>query len=115
MKMQEQKTDSILILSLEGEIMGGKESKVLQDRIYEAIREGSPFVIMDMGKVSWINSAGLGSLMACLTTLRGSGGDLRLAQVPDRVRRPIEITRLDKVLLMFESSDEARKNFVEGA
>jgi anti-sigma B factor antagonist len=114
MKMKEKKTDSVLILSLEGEIMGGEETKPLQDRIYAAIREGSPYVVLDMKQVGWINSSGLGALMACLTTLRGSGGDLRLVNVSDRVRRPIEITRLDKVLLMFASVDEAVADFREG-
>jgi len=115
MKMTEKKMDSILVLSLEGEVMGGADTKPLQDRIYAAIREGSPFVVLDMKQVDWINSSGLGTLMACLTTLRGSGGDLRLANASDRVRRPIEITRLDKVLQMFASVDEAAKNFGEGA
>jgi anti-sigma B factor antagonist len=115
MKMHEKKTDSVLVLSLEGEIMGGEDSKPLQDRVYRAIREGSPFIVLDMKQVNWINSSGLGVLMACLTTLRGSGGDIRLVHASDRVRRPIEITRLDNVLLMFDSLDEALKNFAEGA
>jgi anti-sigma B factor antagonist len=115
MKMKEKKTDSVLVLSVEGEIMGGADTKPLQDRVYAAIREGCPYVVLDMKQVDWINSSGLGTLMACLTTLRGSGGDLRLTNVSDRVRRPIEITRLDKVLLMFPTLDEAVQGFGEGA
>jgi anti-sigma B factor antagonist len=115
MKMKEKKTDSVLVLSLEGEIMGGADTKPLQDRVYAAIREGCPFIVLDMKQVDWINSSGLGTLMACLTTLRGSGGDLRLTNVSDRARRPIEITRLDKVLLMFPTLDEAVLGFGEGA
>jgi anti-sigma B factor antagonist len=114
MKMKEKKTDSVLVLSLEGEIMGGADAKPLQDRVYTAIREGCPYIVLDMKQVDWINSSGLGTLMACLTTLRGSGGDLRLVNVSDRVRRPIEITRLDKVLLMFDSVDKAAEGFGEG-
>jgi anti-sigma B factor antagonist len=94
--------------------MGGEETKVIQERVYQAIRERTPFVILDMKDVEWINSSGLGSLMACLTTLRGSGGDLRLAHVSDRVRRPIQITRLDQVLVMFDSVPDAAKDFGEG-
>jgi anti-sigma B factor antagonist len=115
MKMKEKKTESVLVLSLEGEIMGGADTKPLQDRVYAAIREGCPFIVLDMKQVDWINSSGLGTLMACLTTLRGSGGDLRLTEVSDRVRRPIEITRLDKVLMMFPTLDEAVLGFGEGA
>ncbi|MDM7924889.1 MAG: STAS domain-containing protein [bacterium] len=115
MKINEKTVDSVLVLALEGEIMGGDETRPLQDRVYRAIREGRTFVVLDMKEVSWINSSGLGALMACLTTLRGSGGDLRLAGVSDRVRRPITITRLDQVLMMFESVEEALKGFGEGA
>lgn len=114
MKINERTVDSILVLAPEGEIMGGDETRPLQDRVYRAIRESLTFVVLDMKEVSWINSSGLGALMACLTTLRGSGGDLRLARVSDRVRRPIAITRLDQVLVMFESVEEALKGFGEG-
>lgn len=115
MKINEKTVDSVLVLALEGEIMGGDETRPLQDRVYRAIRESRIFVVLDMKDVSWINSSGLGALMACLTTLRGSGGDLRLARVSDRVRRPITITRLDQVLMMFDSVEEALKGFGEGA
>jgi anti-sigma B factor antagonist len=115
MKMSERQVGDVLLLSLEGEVMGGEGMKPLQNRVYSAIREGRTFILLDMKKVDWINSSGLGALMACLTTLRGSGGDLRLANVPDRVRRPIEITRLDQVLTMFPSEAEALRGFGEGA
>jgi anti-sigma B factor antagonist len=114
MKIQERKNNSVLILALEGEIMGGEETKRLQERVVKAIREGSPFVVFDVKAVDWINSSGLGAVMACLTTLRGSGGDLRLLNASERVRRPIVITRLDQVLQMFDSEDEAVRNFGEG-
>ena len=67
-----------------------------------------------MADVKWMNSSGLGSLMAGLTTLRGSGGDLKLAHVPDRVRRPIEITKLDQVIKIYEgvTKNEAEKRLL---
>jgi anti-sigma B factor antagonist len=61
-----------------------------------------------------MNSSGLGMLMAAMTTLRSSGGDLRLAGVSDRVRRPIEVTKLDGVIKIFPSVDEAVVSFDEG-
>ena len=53
-------------------------------------------------------------IMAGLTTLRGSGGDLKLVQVSDRARRPIEITRLDQVIQLFETTDDAISSFGGG-
>ena len=94
--------------------MGGDEAKSFQARVFRAIEEEHVKVVANLKDVSWMNSSGLGMLMGGLTTLRSSGGDLRLAHVPDRVRRPITVTKLDRVLTMFDSVDEAVQSFVEG-
>ncbi len=114
MKIKEKKRGDVLTLILEGELMGGEETQVIQERIYKAIKEGLIFVVMDMGGVKWMNSAGLGIIMAGLTTLRGSGGDLRLANVTERVLRPIQITKLNRVIEIFESRDKAVESFASG-
>ena len=104
----------MLVLKLDGELMGGEESKLFQERIYDAIRKGLTRIVLDMADVKWMNSSGLGVLMAGLTTLRSSDGDLKLANVPDRVKRPIMITKLDQVLQMFDSIEQAEKSFEAG-
>ena len=72
------------------------------------------YIVVDMEGIKWMNSAGLGRLMACLTTLRGSGGDLRLARVSERVKRPLVVTKLDKVIQVYPSLDEAAESFGSG-
>jgi len=114
MEMKEQRKGEVLILALEGELMGGEETKVFQERIYQAIQEETVSIVADMAGVKWMNSSGLGMVMAGLTTLRSSGGDLRLANVSERVRRPIEVTKLDKVIQMFGSVDDAIASFASG-
>lgn len=114
MEMKEEKRGGVLILILVGELMGGEGSQVVQDRIYKTIEEEILSVVLDMGGIKWMNSAGLGIIMASITTLRGSGGDLKLANVNERVLRPIEITKLDRVIEMFESVDEAVDSFASG-
>ena len=114
MEMKEEKRGDVLILIVEGELMGGEGSQTVQDRIYKAIEDGDIFVVLDMDGIKWMNSAGLGIIMASITTLRGSGGDLKLANVNERVFRPIEITKLDRVIEMFESLDKAVDSFASG-
>lgn len=113
MNIQEDKRNNILIIQPEGELMGGDETRQLQERFYRAIQEGDISIVVDMAAIKWMNSAGLGMLMAGLTTLRGSGGDLKLARTSERVKRPIEITRLNQVIHMFDSVDEAIQSFKE--
>lgn len=113
MNMTETVLGEVLILKLEGELMGGDEAKPFQERIYESIREGKTNVVVEMSGVKWMNSSGLGILMAGLTTLRSSDGDLKLACLSERVRRPIEITKLNQVLQIYETIDEAINSFEE--
>jgi anti-sigma B factor antagonist len=112
--IKEENIGQSLILALEGELLGGEQSQLLQDRIYEAIRLGRPQVVLDLSRVKWMNSSGLGVLMGCMTSLRSGGGDLKLVGVSDRVKRPIQITRLDSVLSMHETIPAAVASFEEG-
>ena len=114
MNMNETIRDGILLIQLEGEIMGGEESVKFQNRIYKAIEEDNIKIILDMENVKWMNSSGLGMLMGALTTLRSSGGDMCLLNAGARVRRPIEVTKLDSVLKMFSTFDEAVSCLEEG-
>lgn len=112
MGIRQREDGSVLIIELEGELMGGQESDTFRTMIDEAIRKEMNKVIVNMEKVTWMNSSGLGMLMSALTSLRSSGGDLKLANMTERVRRPIQITRLDTVFEEFDSVDEAIKTYV---
>ena len=112
--VKEEKLGQCLILYLDGELLGGEQSQRLQDRIYEAIRQGDAGVVLDMSRVGWMNSSGLGVLMGCMTSLRSGNGDLKLVGVSDRVKRPIQITRLDQVLSMHDTVKAAVQSFEEG-
>jgi len=114
MKIEEKSINDILILGLSGELMGGEETKPLQERIYQTIEDNKPKVILDMKNLKWMNSSGLGIIMSCLTTLRGSDGDLYIAGASDRVKRPLEVTKLDQVIKMFDTIDEAVKSYSTG-
>jgi len=114
MKIKEEKKGDVLILILEGELMGGDDLKPFQEKIYQAIKQKRTRIVVDMADVKWMNSSGLGTLMAGLTTLRSSEGDLKLARVPERVKRPIQITKLDLVLQMFDTVEDAIRSFEMG-
>jgi anti-sigma B factor antagonist len=115
MKIQEEKQNDILILQPEAELMGGDETEVLQECCFRAIQEGTTKIVLKMDKIKWMNSAGLGMLIAGLKILRESGGDIRLAIVPVRIKRTIEITGIDKVIHIFKSLNDAIKSYSKEA
>lgn len=99
--------DGVLLIEIQGEIMGGADSEVFRNILYSAIEREQVFVVVDLKGASWMNSSGLGMLISGLTTLRSSGGDLRLANLSEKVRRPLEITKLESVFLTYNSVEEA--------
>jgi len=113
MAIRQREFGKALVVELEGELLGGPESDEFRSIIDDAIKNEKNRVVVDMTKVNWMNSSGLGMLMSALTSLRGSGGDLKLANLSERTRRPIEITRLDSVFDDYESVEDAVRTFAE--
>jgi len=111
MQIETRMGGDVKVIKLTGELMAGHDSEKLRNVVDESINEENVNVVVDMEKVTWMNSSGLGMLISALTSLRSSGGDMRLANMSDRIRRPMQITKLDKVFQDFDSVDEAVKSF----
>jgi anti-sigma B factor antagonist len=111
MQIKEKFEENTLVIELGGELMGGTATDEFRDVIDRAIASENVNVIIDMANVSWMNSSGLGMLISALTSLRSSGGDLILANLTDRLRRPIQITKLDTVLKEYGTVKAALKHF----
>lgn len=111
MECKSSRINDILVIQIKGEIMGGTDSESFRDIIYEAIENDQVFLVADLAQATWMNSSGLGMLISGLTTVRSSGGDLRLANISERVKRPLEITKLESVFLIYGSVAEAVDSF----
>lgn len=70
----------------------------LRSLIAETVAGGHTHVIIDLSECEFIDSSGLGALVAGLKTARQAGGDLRIARPTDQVRTVLELTNLDRVL-----------------
>lgn len=102
-----------VVLQLKGNVMGGPDGAKLHDQLHEMKESGKKHVVVDLGKVKFMNSSGLGMLISGMTTMRNSGGDLRLANVADRIQSLLVITKLITVFKHFDSVEEAVESFDE--
>ena len=101
----------VLVFSFKGDLMGGPEAELFHKKIEAVIEKEQVQTVADLSQVHWMNSSGLGMLIRGMISLRSSGGDLRLANVSDRLRRPIEIARLDTVFQQYNSVADAIKSY----
>jgi anti-sigma B factor antagonist len=103
--------DGVAILTLKGKLMGGPDTSALHDRVHSLIADGINHVVLDLSKVKWINSSGLGVLMASLTSLRNAGGDLKLANLARKIESLLLITKLITVFETYDSVNRAVASF----
>jgi anti-anti-sigma factor len=70
----------------------------LRRQVEETVASGRSRIVVDLGEVTFIDSSGLGALVAGLKATRQAGGDLRIAAAPDQVTTVLRLTNLDRVL-----------------
>jgi len=107
MKIKEKIENHVAILSLSGKMMGGPETTALHDHIRGLMNDGVKNVVIDLGGVKWINSSGLGVLMAAMTTLKNADGQMKLANVTEKVESLLMITQLMRIFQTYDSIDRA--------
>lgn len=111
MNLSQREVGDVVVLELSGKIMGGPDASLLNDKLHELIESGNSKVIADLKKVNWMNSSGLGILIGGLTTMRNNGGDLKLANVTDRIQSLLMITKLLTVFDTYETAEKAIDSF----
>jgi anti-sigma B factor antagonist len=107
MKIKEKIGNNVAILSLSGKMMGGPETTLLHDHVRGLLNDGITKVVVDLGGVKWINSSGLGVLMAAMTTLKNSQGQMKLANVTEKVESLLMITQLIRIFDTYDTVDRA--------
>ncbi len=111
MNLSQREVGDVVVLELSGKLMGGPDATLLTEKLHELIDAGKSKVVADLRKVNWMNSSGLGILIGGLTTMRQNGGDLKLANVTDRIQSLLMITKLLTVFDTYGSADEAIASF----
>ena len=107
MKIKEKIDNQVAVLTLSGKMMGGPETTALHDHIRSLMGDNISKVVIDLGGVKWINSSGLGVLMAAMTTLKNAGGQMKLANVTEKVESLLMITQLMRIFDTYETVDRA--------
>ena len=107
MRIKETEMNGIVVLTLSGKMMLDAKSISLHDYIKDLIQKGKTKVVMDMGKITWFGSTGLGALLASYTSLKDNGGDLKVARATRKIRSVFMFTQIIKVLENYDSVEEA--------
>jgi len=106
MKIQQRQKEEICIFDLAGEL-DFHTSPNFRESLHQAIDKKTPKIVVNLKKVSYIDSSGLATFVEALQKIKRSNGKLILAELLPAVRSVFEIAKLDSVFVLAGSEEEA--------
>ena len=107
----EKEVNGVTVLELAGRITLGEGSNLLRTKIKDVLSQGKTRLVLDLAEVGYIDSAGLGTLVAGYTSSQSQGAVMKLANLTKRFREQLNITKLVTVFDVYDSVEAAVKSF----
>ncbi|MGH9546621.1 MAG: STAS domain-containing protein [Terriglobales bacterium] len=114
LKIEKRRVDGVTVILCQGRIMFGEEANALRDFLKQVLSE-TPRVVLNLSGITYIDSGGLGTLVGVYSSARGTGADIKLTGLGQRLRDVLQITKLATVFEVFDSEQEAITALGRGA
>jgi anti-sigma B factor antagonist len=111
MKFSTRKTGEVLIVDIEGKILLGEGDVEIKRKIDDSLAKGDKNILLNLSKVPYVDSAGLGEIVRCFTATRKGGGTLRLLAPNQRIIDLLNITKLINVFDWYKDEASALASF----
>jgi anti-sigma B factor antagonist len=112
MHISERTVGSVVIVDVSGKItLGEGGDVVLKDKMRSLLEQGHKHLLLNLGQVSYVDSAGLGEIVQAYATVNKGGGALKLLNVTKRIKDLLSITKLLTVFECHDDEAEAIKSF----
>ncbi len=111
MKFKTRQVDGVTVLDLNGRITLGEGSVTLRDAVRDVLAKGSNRILLNLANVDYIDSSGIGELVSAYTTVKNSGGELKLLQLTKKVHDLLQITKLYTVFDVKDDEASAISSF----
>ena len=110
-KLNTRQVGDVTVIDVSGRITLGEGSSAVRDRVRDLATKGNKKVLLNLGDVSYIDSSGIGELVAGYTSVANAGGTLKLLGLTKRVQDLLQITKLYTVFEVHEDEAHALRSF----
>jgi anti-sigma B factor antagonist len=104
----------VIVLHLQGPITLGEATQTLRQLIQDTVAAGRTKIVLNMAEVYYIDSSGLGELVALCASAQRQGAKLKLIKLAPRVQNVMQLTKLYQVIDVFPDEDSAVRSFANG-
>lgn len=114
LKISSKTVNGVMVVYCSGRIVFGDETASLRETVKNLLAENLQ-VVLNLGGVSYIDSGGLGTLVGLYTSAKAAGGNVKLANLTQRVRDQLVLTKLVTVFEFYDSEEQAVASFAPAA
>lgn len=111
LEIRQRQKEDVLILDIDGRLVAGEDAQKLRETLKQLVAEGHTRVVLNLEKVDYIDSTGLGTLVICYTGLKKSGGSAKLLNLSRRNLDLLVLTKLTTVFEVFNDEQDAVNSF----
>ncbi len=111
LRMTERDVNGVSVVEIEGRIVLGEESNAFRERVKSLLAAGKKKIVLDMKNVTYIDSAGLGTLVATFHSARSQGATLKLANLGSKFKEVLQVTKLYTVFETYDNETAAIQSF----
>ena len=112
MKVGSRQVDGVTIVDCSGRITLGEGSVILRDTVRDLLGKGNKKIVLNLQDVNYIDSSGIGELVHAYTSVKTSGGELKLLHLTKKVRDLLQITKLYTVFDVHSDEASAVRSFL---
>ena len=105
----------VLVVHLQGPITLGQGTELLRSLVQEALDTGKKNILLNLSEVFYIDSSGLGELVAAYTTATHRGGRLKLMKLTPRVRDVVQLTKVYRIFEVYNDEEAAVQSFASSS
>lgn len=103
----------IAIIEIRGSLIGDGDTDRFRREVSDFIEQGNRSLIINMQKVNYMNSSGIGAIISAHASYKKNGGDVKLIGLSESVENLLAITRLVEIFDVHDSMDEAIQSFIK--
>ncbi|HXZ10776.1 MAG TPA: STAS domain-containing protein [Candidatus Sulfotelmatobacter sp.] len=111
LRMTDRDVSGITVLEIEGRIVLGEESNSFREKVKSLLAAGKKKIVLNLSNVSYIDSAGLGTLVATFHSARSQGATLKLANLGAKFKEVLQVTKLMTVFDTYDNEAAAVASF----
>jgi anti-sigma B factor antagonist len=112
-RMTNSEVDGVTVVALDGQIVLGEESNSLREKLKSLIAEGKKKIVLNLANIKYIDSAGVGTLVAAHISAKTQGASVRICHLGRKFHEVLQITKLLTVFDVYDTEVAAVSSFEE--